>query len=187
MQDKALADFFLVGGTALALQIGHRHSYDLDLFINRDFDMDALDSHLKQYYGFNLQTKLKNTLLGRIESIKTDFISYKYPLIDKTIEEDGIRMYSIKDIAAMKLSAIASRGVKRDYYDLYFLLEMYSLEDMIQFFRKKFHQTEVFHILKSLTYFDDAEMSEEPKMITKVSWAKVKAKLKVVINNFFSE
>lgn len=184
--NETFSDFFLVGGTALALQLGHRFSYDIDLFNQNEFDVTELEEYLMKSYKFHLLKKSKNTLIGEIDGIKVDFITYKYPLIDKIIQEGNIRMFSIKDIAPMKLSAIAGRGIKRDFFDIYFILKEYSLDEMLDFFKKKYSQTEIFHVLKSLIYFDDAENNPSPVMIKKTEWSVVKKTLQKIVNDFLT-
>jgi predicted nucleotidyltransferase component of viral defense system len=101
-----------------------------------------------------------------------------YPILFPTLEIEGVRMLDIRDIAAMKLKAIAQRGSKKDFYDIYFLLELIPLSEMLRLFSEKFAQYEIFHIIKSLTYFEDAEQYADPKVFdAKVTWNKVKNRI----------
>ena len=173
---KPLNSFLLVGGTALALQLGHRKSEDIDLFTSQEFDEDILLNMIQEQFGFqvNLNKKSVRTLNLMIDCVKTDLIRYNYPLIDEVIIEDGIRMMGKKDIAAMKISAISSRGEKKDFYDLYFLLHDFTLQQILDFYQKKFSVSNVFHVIKSLDYFADADASKDVEMLDKIDWKVVK-------------
>lgn len=185
MQYKSLQDFFLVGGTSLALQLGHRISVDLDLFSNTDFDTADILHELSRNLEFNvILQKDKNSMIINAkkqntedEFVKIDFVKYPYPLIKEVIEIDGLRLLSIEDIIAMKLSAIANRGAKKDFFDVYELMKKYSISDMFKFFSIKFPKTAHFHILKSLTYFEDAEPEFDPISLNNTSWEQVKSKI----------
>lgn len=186
MKSAELTDFYLVGGTALTLQMGHRLSDDIDLFTNGNFDEEKLKNRLSGIYNVQVTAQSKNTLSAAINEIKVDFIRYDYPLIDAMIEEEGVRMLSVKDIAPMKLSAIAQRGAKKDFFDLYFILQQYSLKELMGFFNQKFVNTDHFHILKSLTYFNDADGEPDPVMIQKASWQDVKKYIQNKVKNHLS-
>ena len=187
MQYKGLEDFFLVGGTALALQLGHRISIDLDLFFNKDFETVDILQELRNDLEFTvILQKNKNSMIinarkkySNNEFVKIDFVKYPYPLINKVKEMDGLRLLSIEDIIAMKLSAIANRGAKKDFFDIYELLKKYSLSDMFKLFSKKYPEIAHFHILKSLAYFDDAETEFDPISLNNTTWKQVK----MIINN----
>jgi predicted nucleotidyltransferase component of viral defense system len=116
---KELKEFNLAGGTALALQIGHRISYDLDFFGRRNFETTEILDLISLSRTTKILSQSKNILILTIDDIKVDFVNYKYPLISNTIEEKEIRLLSIDEITAVKLAAIAGRGRKRDFYDLY--------------------------------------------------------------------
>ena len=177
MSDLSFADFFLVGGTGLALQTGHRISDDLDLFSKNPFESMQLISLISYVGEVKVTGEAKNTLNCYVDGIKIDFIGYPYPLIGDLIMEDLIRIASVADIAAMKLSAIAQRGSKKDFFDMYELLQRYDLYELLDFFRKKFPSVDTFHILRSLTYFEDAETEKEPVLIKKVTWNQVKERI----------
>ncbi len=175
-------DFFLVGGTALALQLGHRFSEDLDLFTLNEFDSNLLFEKLEKQFSITDKSEQKNTLNINIVSpkdkigniVKVDFVRYFYPLLKPIKNIENIRLLEIEDIIPMKLSAIAGRGSKKDFYDLFFLLKSYSIEKMFELFRQKFPTTNEFQIIKSLTYFEDAELEPNPITFDKVSWNSVK-------------
>jgi len=176
-------DFYLAGGTALALQIGHRDSIDFDFFTNKPFDTKDLFSQLKDVFvDYNIKKiqEEKDTLSVLVNNkIKISFFSYKYPLLNKLIKEKDINLASIEDIACMKLSAITGRASNKDYIDLYFILQKMSLPILLQRVSEKFTDLDVNLIIKSLVYFDDIE---DEKIIFKnnqtVNFNKVKNFLK---------
>ena len=176
MQKPYLKDFKLVGGTALSLQIGHRISVDLDLFCNEPFETPRLKSQLEDDFP-SLQIVLEqtNTILATIDKIKIDFIRFKYEFKYPIVFENEIRLTNIRDIAPMKMDAISGRGRKRDFFDLYFLLQEFSLPELLKLYEEKYKHTTIFHVIKSLNYFDDAEEENEPIILNKkVTWTKVK-------------
>ncbi|MCD4698631.1 MAG: nucleotidyl transferase AbiEii/AbiGii toxin family protein [Bacteroidales bacterium] len=171
-----LDQFYLVGGTALALQLGHRMSVDIDLFTINNFDSYELIETLNKEYEISIESESANMLITYINNIKVDFVKMGYPLLYKPILSDNIRMLEIRDIAAMKLKAIMQRGSKKGFFDIYFFLQQMTLESLLQLFKKKFEQYELFYIIKSLTYFNDAENYADPIVFDKnVTWAKVKS------------
>ncbi|MBK8705252.1 MAG: nucleotidyl transferase AbiEii/AbiGii toxin family protein [Saprospiraceae bacterium] len=176
MADEALGLFNLVGGTALSLQIGHRKSIDLDMFPQSDFEADTMLKHLDEA-GYEPQVRhlQKQTLIAEIQGIKVDFIRFRYPFAQDILVMDGIRMANIKDIACMKIDAIMGRGRKKDFFDLYFLLQRFSLTDMMSWYAQMFKHSTLFHVYKSLIWFDDADLDGElDVMDKKVNWEKVK-------------
>ena len=189
MQQECLANFNLVGGTSLALQIGHRFSIDIDLFTLNDFDSLTMISELEKSFKFDVVQQKTNTLTLNVEYpkhaaqyIKVDILKYPYPNINNILTIDGIRLLSIEDIIPMKLSAIANRGAKKDFYDIYYLLDQYSLQEMLVLFDKKFSNVNHFHLIKSLSYFENADEDANPKVFKKVSWEQVKSKIIKVAN-----
>ena len=191
MQEKCLSKFNLVGGTALALQLGHRISIDLDLFSKHDFDTKQIVNTLSKTYKLNVVTEFDNSIIQKIEYpansgnfIKVDIIKYPYNLIEQPIITDGIRLLTKEDIIPMKLSAIGNRGSKKDFYDIYFLLKEYSLKEMFILFEQKFPNVNYFHIIKSLTYFDDADTELNPKTLIKTSWEQVKNEIKKQVKKY---
>jgi len=181
-----LKDTMLVGGTALALQIGHRKSIDLDIF--GKVSMENFEAELP--FPIDLKIKqissTKNIRVYVIDGIKVDIVNYKYPWLDEPVVKDGLRLASEKDIAAMKLSAIAGRGTKKDFVDLSFLQERYSLEQLMKYYLDKYHGGSEFLVVKSLGYFSDAEKDEMPEMIIKKSWSQVKSEITTILKNYIS-
>jgi predicted nucleotidyltransferase component of viral defense system len=173
-----LSNFVLVGGTALSLQIGHRKSIDLDFFTVHDFESSILIEQLSKNYNLSVLHNTKQTIIGTIDGIKVDFIRFRYPFIRPTIIINEIRMLSVEDIAPMKLDAIVGRGKKKDFYDLYFLLEDYSLRELLNLYSEKYKNQSDFHVLRSLSYFEDAESDPDPIVLHQnLSWVSVKSKI----------
>ena len=110
-----------------------------------------------------------------IDGVKVDIVNYKYDWIDTPVEEDGIRLAGVKDIAAMKVAAIIGRGTKKDFIDLYFLLKQYSLKEILNLYLQKYPDGSLFIAMKSLSYFEDAEADPMPVMFEELSWPDVKA------------
>lgn len=173
-QEPFLAETRLVGGTALALQYGHRMSIDLDFFGNIGEDSIAIREILHNIGPISVFKETSNIKIYTVNGIKVDFVNYKYPWIDAVIEKDGLRLASPKDIAAMKINAIEGRGTKKDFIDMYFLLQHYTLEDILTFYANKYPENSLFRALMSLTYFEDAEKQLMPKMFSKIEWNEMK-------------
>lgn len=177
MSEKLFSDFNLVGGTSLALQIGHRNSIDIDLFGNSEINSDLFIEKLSEFGEVKVAQSTKNILITKINDLKVDFVNYKYPLLSECLFLDNIRMLSTKDIAAMKLNAITGRGSKKDFIDLYFLLNEFSLEEILSFYETKYHDGSIFMVQKSLTYFEDANSQLQPKMFKDFNWETCKQKI----------
>lgn len=174
MSSELFKNFNLVGGTSLALQFGHRFSIDIDMFGNSEIDEFEFIEELSNFGTVVVLKKSKNIIILSMDGIKVDFVNYKYPLLEELIIEENIRLVSDKDIAAMKLNAIAGRGSRKDFIDLYFLLKKYSLKELLDFYKKKYLDGSEFMVLKSLTYFEDAENEEIPIMFEPIDWNKIK-------------
>lgn len=185
-----LKDTYLAGGTALALQIGHRISVDFDFFTSKEFKADVFVRRLKKIIpDFRLERMSEGTVLGNLKKTRFSLFFYDYPLLSKTHNFLGLKIADIKDIAAMKIAAISDRGTKRDFIDLYFMVnsgKLLSLEKILELYDKKFSllkQNKV-HILKSLVYFDDAEEEPMPIMIKEIKWEEVKKKIRDSVLSF---
>lgn len=183
MAMPSLSGTNLVGGTALALQLGHRLSVDLDLFGEELPDRNRVISELEEeakplshqdyFYAFE------------IRDVKVDILRFPYPLIRPIIEEEGIRMASLEDIAAMKIIAVANRGSKKDFFDIAILLQHFSLPEMLSFHQEKTKTELPFYVLKSLCYFDDAESDFDPTVLVDLSWDKVKQVVEKAVEEVF--
>lgn len=184
MARPELAPFYLVGGTALALQIGHRISIDLDFFSPTPFDKNKLLDALRIDFEVSVESESGSMLLTFIDDIKVDFVRMSYPILFSPLEIDGVRMLEMRDIAPMKLKAVTQRGSKKDFFDLYFLLECLSLEEILRLFQEKFSQETIFHVLKSLTYFEDADKQADPLVFDKnITWNLVKTTVRNAVKN----
>lgn len=172
----AAARFYLAGGTGLALQLGHRRSVDLDFFLGEDFDVELLLQKIQQLDGFSLVSKSPGTIDAHIGETKVSFLSYAYPVLYPFNQFLGANVADPRDIGCMKISAIASRGTKRDFVDLYLLAQRYGLDQLLIWFQTKFAQTNysMVHVLKSLTYFTEAELDPMPHMLVPLDWEGVK-------------
>jgi hypothetical protein len=173
-----------VGGTALALQIGHRKSIDIDLFGTITADEYEISKQLRAVGEITELRKSQNINVYLIDGIKVDIVNYHYPWLDKLIRESHLILAGIKDIAAMKLAAITGRGTKKDFIDLYFLLQRFSLSEMLEFYSEKYNDGSEFLVLKSLAYFEDAETDEEPLMLKTVKWIEIKSTIKSNLEDF---
>lgn len=170
--------FYLAGGTGLALIIGHRDSLDFDFFKKEDFDTEKLFERIKEIFGEQRIVKTqeeKNTLSVEIDNgIKLSFFSFPYELIGSPIKTEYFPIAAVEDIACMKLSAITSRSVLKDYVDIYFILKYRSLEEILGTLKIKMSSLDVLLALKSLVYFDDISMQPIIFKREKVSLEKVR-------------
>jgi hypothetical protein len=180
-----LKDFVLVGGTSLALQIGHRLSIDLDLFTTFEYDTAIFKNRLlDDFPDFQLRLEGKNTIISSIESIKVDFVRFKYDYNFPILEIDNIRLADIRDIAPMKIDAICGRGKKKDFFDLYFLLQHFSMSELLEIYQNKFQHTTLLHVLRSILYFNDAEIDDDPVVFDKkATWPLVKKTIEIAVKN----
>lgn len=161
----------LVGGTSLALQYGHRQSIDLDFFGEPAASQEEILFMLERIGEYKLRNRTNNILQLIVNGVMVDIVDYsRYPWIDEPVCEDGLLLASPKDIAAMKINAIEGRGSRKDFIDIYLLLQHYSLEELLQFYSQKYSNYSIFRALLSLTYFDDAENEAMPKMFISDTW-----------------
>ena len=174
-----LSGFYLVGGTSLALQLGHRNSIDIDLFTQIDFDENEIIKLLQSRYKTEEIFRRKNTIIALVDNIKTDFIKHDYPLINAPVTEEGITYLSKEDIAAMKIHAIIQSGKRlKDFIDIYFLLQHFTMDQLIGFFVKKYSYSNPLIALKAVTYFDDIdENTDPPKLLQPLPLAAIKKRI----------
>ena len=165
----------LVGGTALALQLGHRKSIDLDFFGTVDCEAEYLRESIAGIASLTILKESPHIHIYIVDGIKVDIVNYKYPWLDDVVLEQGLRLASVSDIAAMKITAIIGRGTKKDFIDIAFLLHHFSLEEILHFYAAKYNDSSVFMAMKSLAYVDDAEADPMPDMFVNQSWQQVKA------------
>lgn len=168
--------FYLAGGTGLALQLDHRLSVDLDWFT---FDFPKMESLISELGKIQVIGQDKNSLDCVIDGVKVSFLEYKYGLLAKLKDYEKVKLASSRDILAMKLSAIMSRGSKKDFIDVYIGLKKYDINEQIKSFMEKFKGVDysMIHLKKSLIYFMDADKEPMPKMIEDLNWDEVKQTL----------
>lgn len=178
MRLPVLEPFALAGGTNLSLRFGHRLSVDLDLFTNQSFSEQALFDELLTTFPTAIKTdQAKNTLSLFVDGVKVDLLAHRYPLLSPFTEEDGIRFWSVDDVVAMKLGAVSGRGAKKDFWDLAELLNHFSLEMMLHCFTAKYANSDLGYVVRSLTYFDDAESQADPILLNGSTWHGVKQRV----------
>lgn len=187
-QALAGSDFYLAGGTALALLEGHRISVDLDLFSPTLTDAETL---LEDLEG-SLQAETTVTSLGRkaldleISGVQVSLIYYRYPLLQPTLKPqlEGLHLANRDDIATMKLSAITNRGRRKDFIDFWVLVDRYrSLHDYLDLFKKKYSKRDVGHVVRSLVYFAEAEDDPPLRLLEAISWEQVKTDLRAAVSD----
>lgn len=176
-----LRELRLVGGTALALQYGHRMSIDLDFFGKIEIDKEELKDSLRENGEFSVINETRNIHQYLIDGVKVDIVNYNYPWIDDSIEEDGLCLASPKDIAAMKINAIEGRGTKKDFIDIAELLKHYPLKELLDFHTQKYSDATTFRAMLSLSYFDDAEKQPMPTMFISETWEQMKQNIKTAL------
>jgi len=184
----SLKPFSLVGGTALSLRYGHRSSVDLDLFLHEKFDINIIENELKIVFGseFNYESGHKNIgIFCFIQKIKVDIVYFPHSPIDKIEEVDNIRMYSSADISAMKIQSILGRAQKKDFWDLYELLQHYTLQQLIDWHKQKYpSQMLAISIPNAITYFTEAEESETPVSFKNQTWEQIKKAISRTVSDY---
>jgi len=180
-------DARLVGGTALALHLGHRKSIDLDFFGNISSSLEDLTHEISKFADAAPLSSSKFIRILIVNGIKVDVVNYPYKWIEGPIIENGIVLAGIKDIAAMKLSAITNRGTKKDFIDYFFLLKLYPLKQLIDLYLEKYSDAQLFTSIKSLTYFDDAEKDPMPDMTQPLDWRKVKSTIRKAVEDYLND
>lgn len=173
----------LVGGTALALQLGHRKSVDLDLF---GFwkPAEALQKHLDEFQNVKKTGGQEKMQFYQIDNVKADFVTYPFAWLDPPVEEDGVRLAGVRDIGAMKLLAITKRGAKKDFVDLCFLLQRFSVSEMVGWFKEKYPAFDPFLVMRSLAYFEDADSDLPPTMLVPFDWEEAKSAIREAVRAY---
>lgn len=179
-----LKDFYMAGGTGLALRIGHRISVDFDFFspVNKlaPTAQERLIEHLRQGGDFVIESIEEGSVQVTLGGAQVSFFHYPYPLMKPATEIAGIQVASLEDIGLMKLAAIISRGGKKDFIDLYFIIrDHFPLRHLLELGDKKYREARDFHVqaLKALVFFEDAERERMPVMLNDVSWTEIKKSL----------
>jgi predicted nucleotidyltransferase component of viral defense system len=188
MQQPLLKDMRLVGGTSLALQYGHRRSVDLDFFGMTTEDVDELTDMMRECS----KDLVKGSCTKRIKTyflngVKVDVVNYDYKWIDDVVEGGGLRLASPKDIAAMKVNAVMGRGTKKDFIDVYFLLQHYSFDELIKFYLQKYTDGSEYRALLSMSYFADADPQPMPYMYQQVDWETIKNEIRLQVATYNSK
>jgi hypothetical protein len=171
--------FYLAGGTAIALHLGHRRSVDFDWF-RADPLAEPLQLALEiRHAGIPFLTGqvARSTLYGTVYGVRVSFFEFRYPMLDPFLPwpEYGCQLAGLRDLACMKLSAITQRGSKKDFVDLYALgRNGFRLAEMLDWYRRKFEVEDISHVLYALVYFDDADPQPKPKMLWKADWKEIK-------------
>ena len=180
MNDENLKDFYLVGGTALALMLGHRMSVDIDLFTITEFNGDQTAKHLSDNYNAVFKSFRNNYIAGYIEEIQIDMMVHKYPHVRPLFNAEGIRMSSLEDIAAMKINAIAGNGSRiKDFVDIHYLLKEMSYEQIIDAYSAKYPNINIKQARMSLLHFEDIDFTTKVVLMKDVfKWNEVKNSIK---------
>jgi len=171
-----ISSFYLSGGTALSLQLGHRESEDLDFFSHEPFKPELIEQQLLEYGELSETELSQGTLNTYLNGVKLQFLLYPYRLIKPMVAWNGVHLSSVIDIACTKLQTVGMRGSRKDFIDIYFLLKQMPLETLLNYTKEKYAESDYSetHILKSLVYFDDAEVQPTPRMHQYVSWEEMK-------------
>lgn len=180
-------DLRLVGGTGLAMQLGHRKSIDIDLFGLHSADILDIKQELSKLGNLRILKTTKNIFVCKINDVLVDIVNFKYPWLEDEITFNDIKLAGLIDIAAMKISAISGRGTKKDFIDIFFLLKHFSLNEMLNAYQRKFPDGNLFVALKSMSYFEDSEEDLMPYMFNKINWQNVKQEIINQLNIYKSK
>lgn len=180
--------FYLAGGTAIALRLGHRRSEDLDWFTDAaQFPSESLLAALRNAVNIEVQTLEAGTIIGWVQGVKVSFLQFPYPFLaaPEKVETCDLQLAQLQDLAAMKLLAVTQRGARKDFIDVYELLRRGGdLRTMLADYQKKFRVTSVISVLRALVYFDDAEREPMPEMLVPLVWAELKDELRSAVSRF---
>jgi predicted nucleotidyltransferase component of viral defense system len=178
MHSKELKNFYLVGGTALALYLGHRKSIDLDLFYHDHFDAEVIADFLNNSFETSSVEVAKNIVRCFINNVKIEILAHRYPLVEDVTISNNIRLAGLKDLAAMKLNAVTNRGLKKDFLDIGALLDIFTLEEMLKYYQHKYPMSSLWQVEKSLSWFVDADNeSTEIIDLKGFEWQTIKEKI----------
>jgi len=172
-----LSPYYLAGGTALALHLGHRTSIDLDFFTESKVEEITIVDHLRAVGNLRLDQMGEGTIVGNLDSVRISFFAYPFRLLDPLTEWNVLNVASIRDISLMKMVAIFQRGSIKDFIDMFFIVrEFKPIDVLIQELSIKYVgvQFNTNHILRSLCYFEDAEKEPMPSMLAACDWKEVK-------------
>jgi len=173
------AEFYLAGGTALALQLGHRLSVDLDFFSQTQSDIPALIEplrHALKDFSPTLSDSSWGNLVFLADNVRVGFYGYGYDLVQPLLKIDGFSLASVEDIGLMKLDTLLSRASRKDFHDLYELCKRIELRQLLDLAPRKFPDVRDFEaqVARHLAYFDRAEQETPVPLIEQVEWETVK-------------
>jgi hypothetical protein len=178
---KALRGFYLAGGSAVAVHLQHRRSDDLDLFsARRDVDLETIAEEIASLPGVTIVSATDTAIKLRLGNVPVDVVRYPYPLLRQASPgPEGFPVATLLDLAVMKLAAIASRGIHRDFWDLHEILtrSQITLDRALDAYIKRFgvKKSDVYHVLEALTYFHDAEQEPRPRGLTAKRWGAIQS------------
>jgi hypothetical protein len=184
--EESAAAWTLAGGTALALQFGHRYSEDLDFFRAGPFDAERMLSALAAIGELRVQARTADTLHVQLDGLRVSYLKAEAPFLFPTTRYRGLRIADPRDISVMKIIAIGGRGSRKDFVDLYFLLRSgVNLRDMLALVHRRFRQLDYndYHLLKSLAYFADAETEPLPDLIRPVDWKTIESEIRGAVRS----
>jgi hypothetical protein len=183
--------FYLAGGTAVALHLGHRRSVDFDWFAPRFpcQPVDLRESLAAHGVALEPTALAEQTVHGRIGGVKVSFLEFRPPLLEPLVEwpDVGCRLASCADLAAMKLLAVTQRGTKKDFVDVHALSRRMPLTRMLECYQSRFGVTDTSRVLAGLCFFDDAEAEPMPVMLVPLDWETVKRDLRAMVRETVSE
>lgn len=183
--------FYLGGGTALALQIGHRSSVDFDFYTPKDFDPKRLYTKLKKNLKQTASEHMADgTLIITADGVGISFFRYEYPLLKPLVKTECLNLLSIEDISAMKIISIVQRGTKRDFIDIFYILKRFTLDKLLKLTEEKYEVFNRYLGLRALTYFEDAEQDRSRrrlKFFEEVDWDKIKGYIIDVVDKYSKE
>jgi hypothetical protein len=185
MKDDKFSSFNLVGGTALALKIGHRKSIDIDLFTTSDFNSPEISNHLSENYNVTRIQTIKNGVFCLVDGVKVDLLAHQYPLIGEMETIDGIRIISLLDIGAMKLNAIYNNGTRlKDFVDVYTLLESFPLKDLVTASEQKYPENNISMVKNAILHHEDIDFNVPVDFIGQdIKWSVITERLRDAVNN----
>jgi len=186
-QDEFLKDFTLVGGTALALQIGHRVSVDIDLFSKQSFASKVIADHLKKNHpadSIGISGE-KNNVAGFISDVKVTLIAHQYQDVAPPVIEEGIKMASLDDIAAMKIHAIHNNGTRlKDFVDIYHLLEHKTMDEMLQAYMTKYPDMNEITAKIALGNHEEVDTQNKIGHLRKeLTWPEISDRIRAALKN----
>jgi predicted nucleotidyltransferase component of viral defense system len=183
MDDEKLKQFYLVGGTALSLMLGHRLSIDIDLFTVDDFNGFELAKHLNDNHQATILNARNNYLTGHINGVRLDMLVHNYPHLNPVLDPEGIRMLSLEDISAMKINAIVGNGTRvKDFVDIHYLLKDMSYQQIVDAYSTKYPNTNIHQVRMSLLHHHDIDFTTEILLIKdKFKWPVIEKSIKAAI------